>query len=138
MEQHSMARLTESRAQRQTLPQSSQEFIWCSEIGGFGCRLLPSGIRSWVVQLRHGGKVHRITLGKVGTLPFEGPPDRPGAVDLARIAINAGRRGENPKLAIGRATNPHGITIGGLWRAYGAAGYPLLNRIGRKRESSIK
>src|SRR5262247_2229398 len=92
-----MARLTESRAQRQTLPQSSQDFLWCSEVGGFGCRVMPSGVRSWVVQLRYGGKVHRITLGKVGVLPFEGPPDHPGAADLARIAINAARRSENPR-----------------------------------------
>src|SRR5262252_7392667 len=91
MEQHSMARLTETRAQRQTLPQSGQDFLWCSEIGGFGCRLLPSGVRSWVVQLRYNGKVHRITLGKVGTLQFEGPTHAPGAVDLAKIALNAAR-----------------------------------------------
>src|SRR5262245_46876666 len=132
-----MPRLTETRATRAKLPETGQAFEWCSEIGGFGCRLLASGVRSWVVQLRYGGKVHRITLGKISTLPFEGPPDHPGAVDLARIALNAARRGENPKLAIGRAQNPRGITIGGLWQAYGAAGYPLLKRVGRKRESSI-
>jgi integrase len=133
-----MPRLTETRATRATLPRSGQDFLWCSEIGGFGCRLLASGVRSWVVQLRYQGKGHRITLGKVGVLPFEGPPDHPGAADLARIALNAARRGENPKLAIGRAQNPRGITIGGLWQAYGAAGYPLLNAIGVKRASSVK
>jgi integrase len=133
-----MPRLTETRATRATLPQSSQAFLWCSEIGGFGCRLLPSGVRSWIVQLRHQGKTHRITLGKIGTLPFEGPPDHPGAADLARIALNAARRGEDPKLAIGRAQHPRGVTLGALWQAYGDAGYPLLNAIGIKRASSIK
>ena len=60
-------------------------------------RLPPAGDRRavWVVQVRYQHKVLRITLGPVGTLPFEGPPDHPGAVDLARIALNAAtaRRG---------------------------------------------
>jgi hypothetical protein len=90
-----MSRLTETRALRATLPRTKQSFLWCSEVKGFGCRLLATGVRSWVVQLRYRGKSHRITLGKVGTLPFEGPPDHPGAVDLARAALNAARRGED-------------------------------------------
>src|SRR5262249_61330232 len=60
------------------------------------------------------------------------------AADLAKLALNAARRGENPKLAIGRAQNPRGITIGGLWQAYGNAGWPLLNSVGLKRQSSVK
>jgi integrase len=132
-----MSRLTETRALRATLPRTGQSFLWCSEVKGFGCRLLATGVRSWVVQLRYRGKSHRITLGKVGTLPFEGPPDHPGAVDLARAALNATRRGEDPKRAIGRTRNPRGITLGELWKAYGDAGWPLLNAIGVKRPSSI-
>jgi hypothetical protein len=48
-----MPRLTESRALRATLPQSGQAFLWCSEVRGFGCRLLATGVRSWVVQVRY-------------------------------------------------------------------------------------
>jgi integrase len=133
-----MPRLTETRALRTTLPRDSQRLIWCSEIFGFGCRLLPSGVRSWVVQLRHQGKSHRITLGPVGVLPFEGPEHSPGAADLAKIALNAARRGHDPKVAIGRARNPQGATLAEVWEAYGKAGHPLLNAIGFKRPSSIK
>ena len=122
-----MPRLTETRALRTTLPRDSQRLIWCSEISGFGCRLLPSGVRSWIVQLRHHGKSHRITLGPVGVLPFEGPEHAPGAADLARIALNAARRGHDPKVAIGRARHPQGATLAEVWEAYGKAGYPLLN-----------
>jgi integrase len=133
-----LPRLTETRALRATLPESGQRFLWCSEIRGFGCRLLSTGVRSWVVQVRHRGKSPRITLGKVGVLPFEGPPDHPGAVDLARAALNAARRGEDPKRAIGRVKNPRGVTLADLWQAYRDAGCPLLNRaIGFKRASSI-
>jgi integrase len=133
-----MSRLTETRALRTTLPQTGQLLIWCSEISGFGCRLLPSGVRSWIVQCRYQGKSHRLTLGPVGVLPFEGPEHAPGAVDLARLALNAARRGDDPKLAIGRAKHPQGATLGEIWAAYCAAGYPLLNKIGVKRQSSIK
>jgi integrase len=132
-----MPRLHETRASRATLPRSGQAFIWCSEVRGFGVRLLATGVRSWVVQLRYQGKVHRITLGPVGTLPFEGPPDHPGALDLARAALNAARRGEDPRRAIGRARNPRGVTLADLWKAYGDAGWPLLNAIGFKRASSV-
>jgi hypothetical protein len=63
---------------------------------------VSGGVRSWIVQLRYQGKTHRITLGPVGVLPFEGPEHAPGAVDLARIALNAARRGDDPKVTPGR------------------------------------
>ena len=128
-----MPRLTETRASRTRLPPDGQLFIWCSEISGFGCRILPSGVRSWIVQLRYQGKSYRITLGPVGVLPFEGPEHAPGASDLAKIALNAARRGQDPRVAIGRARHPHGATLAEVWKAYGNAGYPLLNGIGFKR-----
>src|SRR3954468_112579 len=90
-----MPRLTESRARRAKLPESGQEFIWCSEVKGFGIRLTP-GARSYVVQCRFGEKQLRLTLGPAGTLPFEGPHHAPGALDLAMAALNAARRGEIP------------------------------------------
>ena len=133
-----MPRLTETRALRTSLPKNGQRLIWCSEISGFGCRILPSGVRSWVVQLRYQGKSYRITLGPVGVLPFEGPPHAPGAADLARTALNAARRGDDPKLAVGRAKQPQGILLADVWAAYAKAGYPLMNGIGFKRASSIK
>src|SRR5262245_35009775 len=102
-----MPRLTETRALRTSLQRDGQRLIWCSEIAGFGCRILPSGVRSWIVQLRYGDKSHRITLGRVGVLPFEGPEHAPGASDLAKVALNAARRGHDPKVAIGRARHPH-------------------------------
>ena len=94
-----MPRLTETRALREKLPHAGQRLIWCSEITGFGCRIMPSGVRTWIVQCRLHGKEKRITLGPVGTLAFEGPAHAPGAVDLARAALNAARRGEDPMQA---------------------------------------
>ena len=61
----------------------------------------------------------------------------PGAADLARLSLNASRRGDDPKAAIGRAKQP-GITLAEIWQAYCDAGYPLLQGIGFLRPSSIK
>ena len=133
-----MPRLTETRALRATLPQTGQRLIWCSEIIGLGVRLLPTGVRSWIVRVTYLGKQHRLTLGPVGTLSFE-TPDGCGAADLAKIALNAGRRGEDPRVAIGRAKHPAGVSLTGIWDAFHKAGHPLLNKVGgTKRASSIK
>ena len=136
-----MPRLTETRAKNGSVPKAGQKFIWCSEIRGFACRVTAGNVRTYIVQLRHQGNSRRLTLGRVGTLPFEGPPDRPGAVDLARIALNAARRGDDPAIAIGRAAAPTSITLAQAWAAYERAGFPLLgnNGVGRlKQASSIK
>ena len=80
----------------------------------------------------------------VGVLPFEGPPHAPGARDLALAAINAARRGEDPRTAIGRvkapeaAEVPKGPTLNDIWDAYEAAGFPKLSGTGRKRPSTVK
>jgi hypothetical protein len=132
-----MTRLTESRAVRAKLPQSGQQFMWCSEIAGFGVRLTP-GSRSWIIQCRVHDKSIRLTLGHVGTLPFEGPPRSPGTRDLALAALNGARRGENPRVIIGRARQPSGITLKEVWAAYEEAGFPKLKRQGKKRETTIR
>src|SRR5262245_6648633 len=109
-----MPRLTETRAARTKLPEKGQTFEWCSEVRGFGVRL-TSKARSYIVQLRQGGREFRLTLGAVGVLPFEGPPNRPGARDLAVAAITAARRGDDPRAAIGQARAPQGLTLAELW-----------------------
>jgi integrase len=131
-----MPRLTETRASRLQSPFSGTAFEWCSEVKGFGVRLTP-GAKSYIVQLRSNGKTQRITLGRVGVLPFEGPEETPGARDLAIAALNAARRGEDPLLAIGRAKTGDGITLNAVWQEYERSGYPKLRGVGRKRESTI-
>jgi integrase len=132
-----MPRLTETRAARALLPASGQIFLWCSEVKGFGCRLTP-GARSWIVQVRQlDGSKKRITLGAVGTLSVEGPPDAPGARDLAMAALNAARRGEDSAASIVRKRAPTGTTLNAAWDVYEAAGHPMLRGVGRKRASTV-
>ena len=135
-----MPRLTETRARRAPQPASGQTFEWCSEIKGFGVRL-TAGARSYIVQLRYRGDKMRLTLGPVGTLPFEGPADDPGAKDLALAALNAARRGEDPRAAMARRKPVEvdaGPTLNDIWDAYERAGFPLTDGTGRKRPSTIK
>ncbi|MCA3562346.1 MAG: site-specific integrase [Aestuariivirga sp.] len=131
-----MARLTDTRATRLRTPEKGQAFEWCSEVRGFGVRLTP-GAKSYIVQFRAGGRSQRMTLGRVGVLPFEGPPDRPGARDLAIAALNAARRGEDPSQAVGRARHGDGVTMNAVWDEYKKAGFPKLRGVGRKRDSTI-
>ncbi|QIG50386.1 site-specific integrase [Nordella sp. HKS 07] len=133
-----MPRLTETRALRAKLPKKGTKFDWCSEVRTFGARYTP-GSRTWVVYPRctNGIRV-MIALGAVGVLPFEGPPHRPGARDLAIAAITAARRGEDPRVAIGQANAPEGLTLAEVWQAYADAGFPKLKGTGRKRASTIK
>jgi integrase len=132
-----MPRLTETRASRAPLPETGQAFEWCSEIRGFGVRLTP-GARTWVVQVNGWPGKPRLALGPVGTLPFEGPPHAPGARDLAIAALNAARRGDDPRIAVGRAKAQAGPLLNDVWAAYAAASYPKLRGTGRKRASTIR
>ena len=131
-----MPRMTETRAARLKLPQDGQTFAWCSEVKGFGVRCTAT-TRAYIVQPRYNDRKPRINLGTVGVMPFEGPPNAPGARDLAIAALAAARRGEDPYKAVGQRKQPEGVTLADVWAAYGEAGYPKVKGIGRKRPTTI-
>src|SRR5262245_44819133 len=94
--------------------------------------------RSYVVQLSYGGRKIRITLGEVGVCPFEGPPDHPGARDMAIAARAAARRGLDPREAIGSRRRAEGLTVAGIWKQYETAGFPKSNSTQKKRPATIR
>jgi integrase len=67
----------------------SRVFIWDDDVSGFGVVVQKSGTKSYVVQYRHRGRSHRLTIGQHGIL----------TVDEARARarkIRANARDEDP------------------------------------------
>ena len=63
-----MTRLTK-RVVEAVKPGPFDIIIWDGEVGGFGLRVKPSGVRSYLVQYRNAeGRSRRLTLGKHGVL----------------------------------------------------------------------
>ncbi len=66
-------------------------FAWDTELRGFGVRVKPSGVKSYLIQYRNvEGRTRRLVLGQHGALTPE------AARDLAREKLTAVAEGENP------------------------------------------
>jgi integrase len=66
-------------------------FAWDSELRGFGVRVKPSGVKTFLVQYRNAeGRTRRLVLGQYGALAPE------AARDLAREKLTAVAKGEDP------------------------------------------
>src|SRR6058998_2546708 len=60
--------LTKTFVER-AVPQHGQRTIyWDKRLPGFGLAVTPAGKRSWVIQYRHAGLSHRMTLDRTLTL----------------------------------------------------------------------
>ena len=66
-------------------------FAWDSELRGFGIRVKPSGVKTFLIQYRNvEGRTRRLVLGQYGALAPE------AARDLARDKLTAVAKGEDP------------------------------------------
>jgi hypothetical protein len=66
-------------------------FAWDSELRGFGVRVKPSGVKTFLIQYRNvEGRTRRLVLGQYGALTPE------VARDLARMKLTAVASGEDP------------------------------------------
>jgi len=53
-------------------PASGQKFLWDSELRGFGVRVIPSGLKTFILQYRNAeDRSRRIALGRFGVMTVE-------------------------------------------------------------------
>jgi integrase len=76
-------------------PRPGQDvFHWCGELRGFGVRVKPSGVRTFLIQYRNRrGQTRRYSLGQYGRVTVE-EARREAKIKLAEVA-----RGEDPSEA---------------------------------------
>ena len=78
-------------------PAGTEAFAWDSQLKGFGVRLMPSGVGSYILKYRNQeGRQRKLALGRVGTLT---PDD---ARDLAKLRLSEITKGADPSASIWR------------------------------------
>ena len=76
-------------------PAAAQDtFLWCGELRGFGLRVKPSGIKTFLIQYRNAhGQTRRYALGQYGRLTVE-QARKQAMIKLAEVA-----QGRDPSAA---------------------------------------
>ena len=98
------------------LPTRAKSYIaYDSDLSGFGCRVTPTGAKSWIVEYRpHGGgrraAKRRVTLGSIATLPPDSARNAAKEI-LARVRLGEDVAGE-------KAARRAAPTIGELVEKY--------------------
>jgi integrase len=86
-----MSRLTKRAVEALATPTEGQSFLWDGEIRGFGVRIAPSGLRTFIVQYRNTqGKSRRMKLGRFGVMTVE------QARELAKVNLGRVAEGSDP------------------------------------------
>lgn len=85
-----MAKLTKRALEAMKPPEKGrQAFLWDSELRGFGVRMLPSGLQTFVLNYRNAAnKERRINIGRFGVMTVEQARDQ-AMIKLGVIAAGA-------------------------------------------------
>src|SRR5688572_21905768 len=87
-------------------PGDKDQFLWDSELAGFGLKVTPAGRKVFIAQYRHKGRTKRITLGQYGKLT----PDQ-ARIEAKRV-LGEAATGQDP--AEGRTKGGTSQTVGAL------------------------
>src|SRR5262249_16243328 len=105
-------------------PKDREYFVWDGELLGFGLRVLPSGVKSYVAKYRLGpgrrAPVRRVTIGKHGKVTADAARERARKI-LADVV-----RGDDP--AGERTRVRRELTGGGLGDRYNTQHAVLDNK----------
>lgn len=86
-----MEKLTKRAVDALRRPDEGQTLLWDGEMRGFGVRVLPSGLKAFILQYRTAsGRSRRLVLGRYGVFTVE------QARNLAREKLVAVTKGEDP------------------------------------------
>jgi integrase len=65
-----MARLTKTKVEKLPI-KPTEYFVWDDEVTGFGVRVMPSGVRTYQIQYRKGGRTRRSSIGRHGVVTVD-------------------------------------------------------------------
>ena len=117
------SKLTKRTIDAVVSPASKQLIYWDTEIKGFGLRILPSGLKTFIVQYRNAeGIQRRMNLGRFGVLTVE------QARDLARLKLAEVIVGGDPADKVRQSRN--GMTVNEMcdWYLTAARAGDILGR----------
>lgn len=126
-----MGKLTKRAVDAHTPPERGQTFLWDGDIRGFGLRVVPSGLKTFIVQYRNAeGRTRRMTIGRYGLMTVE------QARDQAKVTLGAVASGSDP--AAVSASLREAITVGEVcdWYLAGAEAARILGRRHRPIKAS--
>lgn len=90
-EAQKMAKISKRLVDALRPPESGQTFLWDGELRGFGVRVVPSGLKTFIMQYRTlQGRSHRMTIGRYGVLTVE------EAREQAKVKLGQVASGANP------------------------------------------